>query len=82
MKIKLTITQSQCRAHYFKKGDTFIVEELCPPLCHELWHAIYPFVYALQNGASIDDGEGRSKQFNAQCPDGQRVRIHGEVIEE
>ena len=37
-KVKLTITQSACRSGYFEKGQTFVVEDLCPPLCHELWH--------------------------------------------
>ena len=55
-KVKLTITESKCRCGYFKKGQEFIVEDLCPPLCHELWNNIYPSVYALQNGASLDYG--------------------------
>jgi hypothetical protein len=38
-------------------------------------------VYALQNGASLDYGEGRARAFDARCPDGGRVSIHGEVIE-
>ena len=41
-KVKLTITESKCRCGYFKKGQEFIVEDLCPPLCHELWNSIYP----------------------------------------
>ena len=80
-KVKLTITESNCRCEYFKKGQEFIVEDLCPPLCHELWNNIYPMVYALQNGASLDYGEGRAKAFDARCPDGGRVCIHGEVTE-
>ncbi len=80
-KVKLTITESSCRSRYHKKGDEYVVEDLCPPLCHELWNTIYPFLYALQNGADLDYGDSRSKQFNAKCPDGGRVRIHGEVIE-
>lgn len=39
---------------YCKKEDEFIVEDLCPPLCHELWNTMYPLVYALQNGAELD----------------------------
>lgn len=80
--VKLTITSSRCRGGYCQTGDQFIVKDLCPPLCHELWNTIYPFVYALQNGAELDYGNKRSKQFDAQCPDGGRVQIHGEVIEE
>ena len=53
-KVRLTITESRCRGGYCKKGDVFEVEDVCPPLCHELWHGIYPFVYALQNGAESE----------------------------
>jgi uncharacterized repeat protein (TIGR04076 family) len=80
-KVKLIVTESKCRGGYCKKGDEYIVEDLCPPLCHELWNCIYPYVYALQNGADLDYGTGRSKQFDAKCPDGGRVCIHGEYIE-
>lgn len=81
-KVKLTVTDSKCRCGYCKKGDQFIVEDICPPICHELWSIIYPLVYALQNGAELDYGEKRSKQFDAKCPDEGRVHIHGETIEE
>lgn len=74
--------KQRCRGGYCKTGDQYIVNDLCPPLCHELWNTVYPFVYALLNGADLDYGSGRSKQFDAQCPDGGRVQIHGEVIEE
>ena len=80
-RVKLTITESKCRCGYFKKGQEFIVEDLCPPLCHELWNSIYPSVYALRNGASLDYGDGREKAFDAKCPDGGRVCIHGEVLD-
>lgn len=81
-KIKLTVISSKCRIGCCKAGDTFLIEDLCPPLCHELWNTIYPMVYALQNGAELDYGETRSKQFDAKCPDAGRVCIHGEVVEE
>lgn len=81
MKVKLTITESKCRSAYFKADDEFIVEDLCPPLCHELWNIVYPYVFALQNGAELDHGETRARQFDAKCPDGGRVCIHGEAIE-
>ena len=81
MKVKLTITESRCRSGYFKPGDTFIVEDLCPPLCHELWNIVYPYVFALLNGAELDCGETRARSFTAHCPDGGRVCIFGEVIE-
>ena len=80
-KVLLTITRSSCRGSYHKTGDKFVVEDLCPPLCHELWNTIYPMVYALQNGGDLDYGEGRSPAFDAMCPDGCRVHIHGEVRE-
>ena len=41
-KVKLTITESACRGGYHRAGDSFLVEDLCPPLCHELWNGIYP----------------------------------------
>ena len=41
-KVKLTVMQSSCRSGLCKKGDRFVVGELCPALCHELWHVIYP----------------------------------------
>ena len=80
MKVRLTITESNCRSGYCKAGDEFIVEDLCPPLCHELWNVIYPYVFALQNGAALNYGCNRDFQFDAKCPDGGRVCIHGEVV--
>ena len=81
-KVKITITESNCRCGYLKQGDTFIVEDLCPPICHELWNYIYPYVYALLNGGSLDSKDSKSKSFDACCPDESRVKVHGEVIEE
>lgn len=81
-KVKLTITESRCRGGYFVKGQEFMVEDLCPPLCHELWNNIYPLVYALQNGADLDYGSGRAKMFDAVCPDECRVHVHGETVED
>ena len=80
MRVKLTITESNCPSGYFKAGEEFIVEDLCPPLCHELWNVIYPYVFALQNGADSDCGCSRDFQFDAKCPDEGRVCIHGEVV--
>lgn len=81
-KVKLTVTESRCRSDYCQKGQEFVVEDLCPPLCHELWNNIYPLVYALLNGAKLDYGNVRAKQFDAKCPDESRVIIHGELLEE
>lgn len=82
MKVKLTITDSKCRGGYCKKGDEYVIEDLCPPLCHEFWNYIYPYVYTLINGGELDYRNHRSKQFDAKCPDGGRVSVHGEVINE
>lgn len=82
IKVKLTITESKCRSGYFKKGQEFIVEDLCSPLCHELWNNMYPLVYALQNGAELDYGNTRAKMFDIRCPDEGRVCIHGESLED
>lgn len=81
-KVKITIIESKCRGGYCKAGDEFIVEDLCPPMCHELWNSIYPMVYALQNGASLDYGTKRAQCFDAKCPDEGRVIVRGEVIGE
>ncbi len=81
-KVRLTVTESRCRDGSCKAGDEFIVEGLCPPLCHELWSCIYPQVFALLNGAELDHGETRAACFDAACPDGGRVKIHGERLEE
>ena len=79
-KVKLTVTESRCRCGLCKSGDTFIVENTCPPLCHELWQNIYPSVYVLLNGGDLDLGDTRSRSFDASCPDGGRVCIHGEAV--
>ena len=81
-KVRLIITESNCRSGYFSKGQEFIVEDLCPPLCHELWNSIYSSVYTLLNGGSLDHGDCKAKMFDAKCRDEGRVCIHGEVIED
>ena len=78
--VKLTVTESRCRDNTCKKGDVFYVEGLCPSLCHELWSAIYPQVFALLNGGDLDHGNERSACFDGACPDGGRVCVHGERI--
>ncbi len=80
-KVLLTVTESRCRGGYVRAGETFVVDDLCPPLCHELWNAIYPRVYALKNGGELDHGDERVKFFETQCPDGGRVKIRGEAID-
>ncbi len=81
-KVKLTVTASACRCGYHKAGETFLVGDLCPPLCHELWNTIYPSVYVLLNGGDLDCGPERVPQFDLKCPDGGRVCVHGEIIED
>ena len=81
-KVRLTVTVGHCRCGYHRTGDTFLVEDLCPPLCHELWNNIYPQVYALRSGGLLDCGETRAAYFDAACPDGGRVCIHGEAVED
>ena len=81
-KVKLTVIKSECRCGDCTDGQEFVVEDLCPPICHELWNSIYPSVYTLLNGGSLDYGEGKAKKFDAKCPDEGRVLIHGEVMDE
>jgi len=81
-RVKLTITESRCRAGHFRGGEIFYVEDLCPPLCHELWNCIYPSVYALLCGGELDHGESRARAFEARCPDGGRVCVRGELEED
>ena len=78
--VKLTITESNCRCGYHHTGESFVVGDLCPPICHELWNQLYPMLYALQNGALLDYGTGKAAMFDASCPDGGRVTVHGELI--
>lgn len=80
-KVKLTVTKSACRGHTVKEGDEFIVDAVCPPICHEFWNTVYPYVFALLNGADLDCGKTRALSFDARCPDGGRVILHGERIE-
>lgn len=81
-KVKLTIVESCCRGGYHKKNDSYIVGDVCPPICHELWNSIYPSVYVLLNGGTLDYGDEKARKFEAKCPDNGRVVIGGEVIQE
>jgi len=81
-KVKLTILESKCRGNYHEKGDTFIVEDICPPICHELWQCIYPCIYTLLNNGDLDYGNIKAEKFQMRCPDNGRVLIQGEVIDE
>lgn len=80
-KVRITVLESKCRCGYHKKGDIYEVEDICPPLCHELWQNIYPSVYTLLNGGDLDFGDERRNEFKISCPYGGRVKVKGEVIE-
>ena len=81
-KVKLTVIKGNCRSGYHKRDDTFIVEDLCPAICHELWNCIYPSVFTLLNGGTLDCGNTKSRSFTSECPDGGRVIIKGELLAE
>ncbi len=81
MKVKLTITKSACRSNYHTQGETHIVEDICPPICHELWHVAYPNIMVLQNGGTLNFGDAREKRFEVRCPDQGRVVMTGELVE-
>ena len=81
-KVKLTVLESRCRSGLCRAGDEWIVDETCPPLCMELWAAAYPYVFALANGAKLDLGEERAREFTVKCPDEGRVVLRGEAISE
>ena len=78
-KVKLTIVASNCRSNYHCEGDSFVIGDICPPICHELWNAIYPSVMVLMNNGDLDYGDTRAKFFESRCPDNGRVLIRGEV---
>ena len=85
-KVKLTITHSNCRSGFHKLGDEYIIDEdntICPPICVELWHRAYPYVWALINGATDDNADGsRSASTNIICPDQGRVHMLIERIDD
>ena len=59
-KIKLAIKNSSCRSGFHVVGDEYIINEdctVCPPICMELWHYAYPYVWTLLNGGILDDGD-------------------------
>lgn len=80
-RVRLTVTESRCRCGIHQKGEEFVIGEVCPPICHELWNNIYPMVYALGSGGELESGEGYSKGFTARCPDGGRVEVRCELAE-
>ena len=83
-KVKLTIIDSKCKSGFHKKGDEFIIDEtICPPICMELWHYSYPYIWALLNGGELDSSDGTKKKSDTViCPDEGRVTLRIEVIDE
>lgn len=81
IQVKLTIIESRCRAQLHRKGEEFIVDDTCPPICHELWQCMYPQVYTLLNGGTLDYGESRAQCFECACPDQRRVLVKGEILD-
>ena len=59
-----------------------MVEDICPPLCAELWQTTYPYVFALRNGGTLESGDKKCRSFDVACPDGGRVCLHGELTED
>ena len=80
--VRLTVTESACRSGLCKAGDTFLVGDVCPPICCELWHAAWPYVLALRSGGALDCGEEKARSFTVQCPDGGRVKLRGESVDD
>ena len=79
-RVKLTVLESRCRDALCAAGDEFVVDNVCPPICMELWHAAYPYAFALMNGGSLDSGDTRTRAFTVRCPDEGRVVLRGEII--
>ena len=79
-KVRITVLESRCRCDQHKAGEEYVVDDVCPPICHELWNNVYPMIYALGNGAELDSGDERALSFTARCPDEGRVVIRGERI--
>lgn len=81
-KVRITILNSSCRSGYHHDGESYIVNDINPPICSELWHNIYPYVCVLRNGGQLDSDDSKKKSFTCSCPDEGRVKIYGEVIDE
>lgn len=79
--VRLTVLESNCRGGVHFAGEEFLVGDVCPPVCHELWQCIYPMVYVLINGGDLDYGPSRARRFEFRCPDGGRVVIRGEAMD-
>ena len=78
--VRITVLESRCRSGLHHTGEEFIVDDACPPVCHELWNNIYPMLYAIGNGAELESGDGYATEFTASCPDGGRVKVKCEKL--
>ncbi|MBR3382086.1 MAG: TIGR04076 family protein [Clostridia bacterium] len=79
-KVRLTVLESRCRCGLHEAGEEHVVDDVCPPICHELWNVVYPMTYVLGNGGELDSGDGRAASFTSRCPDRGRVVIKGERL--
>lgn len=82
--VKITVTRSSCRDGFHKKGQEYILTgdtPACPPICMELWHYAYPYVWALMNGADLDNDDAKAKSCEVCCPDECRVHLLIECVE-
>jgi len=80
----MTVVESRCRSGFHTQGQEYIIDEnrtICPPVCMELWHHAYPYVWALLNGAKLDNGPDKGTSCDICCPDGCRVKLHIETVE-
>jgi len=77
--VRITIEECRCRSGCHHQGDTYVVGDVCPPICHELWQVIYPSVYVLLNNGDLDFGTERARAFSVKCPDEGRVVARGTV---
>ena len=84
-KVRLTVAGS-CRSGFHKAGEEYVIDgdrTVCPPMCMELWHAAYPYVWALLNGAEVDRPDGsRGKEATVFCPDRGRVSLRIETMQD
>lgn len=73
-KIIVRVTESDCKKH--PVGQEFEIEKFCPPLCHEAFYAVYPFLTTLQGGGKVEGPDGEMG-FHCikRCPDRGRVEM-------
>lgn len=75
-KVKLTITKNNCTCGYYEDNQEFIIGDLCPPICSDVWYEMYPVILALQK-----DGIYKGKtEFDFDCKTEGKVGIHVGII--